>query len=323
MEARGSILLALGLLTVTVLAPVAHAEPPEILIAILDTGIWTGHDEFADAQVVAWRDFIDGQPAPYDDQGHGTATASVAAGLTLGEAPGTKLIVGKVCDAEGFCYAGPMTSAIGWAADQGATVINLSIGGGVDLSGLDAMRQAVTYAESKGALVVFSAGNSPEPSTLKRFASLDNVLAVSSATESGNPTASGHSTDPEVTQAGLSVRVARLGGGTRLASGTSFAAPNVAGVAAAAQEAWFATHGELLDPWHLEDLLKRTARDAAAYPPTFEGYGFVLLDRVLDQVPLGLPAHPCDGDLMDPLVLNNCASALYVDEYTQRMREAF
>jgi subtilisin family serine protease len=130
-----------------------------IKIAILDTG-YNPH-RFG-PQPVAARSFIAGESWA-DGNGHGTHCAGTALGRrdafgrSIGTAPEADLIVGKVLSNRGSGGSGGIAAGIRWAADQGAHVISMSLGGGGSDSGTN---QAIDYAWSKGCIVHASAGNS-------------------------------------------------------------------------------------------------------------------------------------------------------------------
>ena len=71
----------------------------DVVVAIIDTGIDIDHPELADYKSgkrnLVWKDYVGGDPDPYDDNGHGTAMASLIAGKTYGIAPKVDLIVVK------------------------------------------------------------------------------------------------------------------------------------------------------------------------------------------------------------------------------------
>jgi hypothetical protein len=113
---------------------------------------------------VAGRDFIDGDNDPADPnaQSHGTMVAGVigaASNNALGVAGwcwNCQILPIRVCDASTYCPYSAMASAITYASDRGARIINLSLGGSASSSTLDA---AVAYARAHGSLVVAAAGN--------------------------------------------------------------------------------------------------------------------------------------------------------------------
>ena len=277
----------------------------EIIVAVLDTGIRATHQEFdyrgptdLDDQIVAWWDFTPTMRAvrhpalgqtwdpeianPYDDDGHGTATAALAVGRNVGAdakpsyAPGTKLAVGRVCVAGGSC-PGSVAAAIEWASGTvGADVISISIGAQMPLPDiLFQIHEAARLARQRGTLVVVSNGNGlgntagPSPGWATPHADSTEVLTVGAADAFGAAVTS----DPEVTADYFLVPVASRDCDTCYTTniGTSFAAPTVAGVAAAAMAAAIAG-GHDAGPDTIETLIKYAATDTAI-PPNFEGYG--------------------------------------------------
>ncbi len=252
----------------------ATAEEPAVRIALLDSGILASHVEFSPGQVVAWKDFVNGQPAPYDDQGHGTAVASRAAGRTIGAYPGADLIVGKVLDANNFAPWSAVAAGIRWAVDEGADVVSISIWNAQpSASHLLSLSPAIGYAADRGVLVVWIAGNGGnvapfQHSTYGPGASSPQVLVVGAADELGRR-APWSQQDPEILGPGWSVPVARLDGHVGEASGTSYAAPWVAGAAAR-----LIADGAPRDPDWLKWVITHSARDTSELTYLTEGYGY-------------------------------------------------
>ena len=142
---------------------------PGVVIAIVDTGVDATHPAFGD-RVLPQLDFT-GDPQAGDPEGHGTHVAGTAAGgsidcgdgpVTIGVAPEASILPIRVLDADGSGTVTNVVKGIRAAADHGAAVINLSLGG--DLSFLDgggsAFRDAITYAWTHGSIPVLAAGNS-------------------------------------------------------------------------------------------------------------------------------------------------------------------
>jgi thermitase len=143
-------------------------------IAIIDTGIRNTHLELA-GRVVAARNFASGYPATLieDRDGHGTHVAGIAAaagvsasGVAYG--PGIQLINAKACELYLFsdgvirtsCANSSTADAIVWATDQGANVLNLSLGGSpLATSGSAVQQAALQYARSKDVLPFCATGN--------------------------------------------------------------------------------------------------------------------------------------------------------------------
>jgi hypothetical protein len=151
------------------------AEAPELYpvrVAVVDSGIDGDHPEFA-GRIAKAASFVGGS-ALVDTAGHGTFVAGeIAAALDNGEGiagmvPSAELLVAKVVNAEGEVPLRAEVDAIRWAANNGADVINLSLGGVRDpldprqdaYSPLE--QAAVDYAYSKGAVVVAAVGNGPQ-----------------------------------------------------------------------------------------------------------------------------------------------------------------
>jgi thermitase len=143
-------------------------------IAIIDSGIRASHQELA-GRVVAARNFATGYPATLveDRDSHGTHVAGIAAargvsasGVAYG--PGIQLINAKACERYLFpdgavrtsCPTSSTADAIVWATDQGANVINLSLGGNPAATAGSALQQAaLRYARSKDVLPFCATGN--------------------------------------------------------------------------------------------------------------------------------------------------------------------
>jgi len=137
----------------------------ETIIAIVDTGVQLLHPDLADKIVSGGRDFVNNDFDAEDDHGHGTHIAGIAAAQTnntegmAGVAWNCLILPVKVLEPAGDTATGLFSwiiDGIRWAADNGAHVINLSLGGSGDSDGL---REAIGYAVSQGVVCVASAGN--------------------------------------------------------------------------------------------------------------------------------------------------------------------
>jgi subtilisin family serine protease len=182
----------------------AWPTPPTNLtpvkIAIVDSGLDGSLPDFA-GRVADSKSFVGGNPL-VDTEGHGTFVAGqIAANLDdkgiVGIAYTSQLLVAKVVKPDGTIPLEAEAAAIRWAADQGARVINLSLGGVRDpvrpnrdtYSSLEA--SAVAYAYAKGALLVAAVGNGDEafsqPWPYASYpAALPHVVGVSALSRSGN-----------------------------------------------------------------------------------------------------------------------------------------
>ncbi len=204
-----------------------------VAIAILDTGIKEDHEDLQGK--VTKRVNYTSSSTNSDVRGHGTHVAGTVAALTnngtgvAGTCPGCTLYNVKVLDDTGSGYYSWIANGIAWAADNGAQVINMSLGGSSPSS---TQQAAVDYAWSKGVVVVAAAGNS---NTSSQFypAAYPNVIAVG-ATDNTDAKASFSnygSSWVDVAAPGASILSTTVNGGYGLKSGTSMASPHVAGEA--------------------------------------------------------------------------------------------
>jgi len=150
-------------------APAAWAVTmgsPKVVIAVLDTGVDLSQPDLRGGLVPGYN-VVGGDNEPSDDNGHGTRTAGIVGARSdndlgiSGVCPRCSIMPVKVAAANGSASWLNVASGITWAADHGASVISLSLGGGPS----DAVAAAIGYAERKGVLVVAAAGNngSSEP----------------------------------------------------------------------------------------------------------------------------------------------------------------
>jgi subtilisin family serine protease len=200
-------------------------------IAVIDSGVDPNHP---DLMLVPGYNFLGGNTDTRDVLGHGTAVAGAAAalgnsGIGVSGVTWTNPVMPLVTvTSSNTGTVSDTSSAIIYAADHGARVINISLGWtGVSST----MQNAVDYAWNRGLVIVASAGNNGNSSPIYP-AALNNVLAVS-ATDSADNLASWstYGNFVDVAAPGVSIYTTANGGGYRYASGTSFSAPIVAGLA--------------------------------------------------------------------------------------------
>src|SRR5688500_7819088 len=140
------------------------------VVAIIDTGVlFRDHErarrapDLAGTRFVEGYDFVSNDASPDDEHGHGTHVAGTVAQTTdnnlgvAGVAPDAAIMPIRVLDRHGPGNCGGIPAGIRWAADHGAHVINMSLGGG---SPSRTVQNAIDYAHSKGVTVVAAAGNS-------------------------------------------------------------------------------------------------------------------------------------------------------------------
>jgi serine protease len=132
-----------------------------IVVAVIDTGV-TKVGDLAETKFVPGYNFIANNDNAADDHGHGTHVAGTIAQSTnnklgvAGVAYGAAIMPIKVLSARGSGSVAGITQGIRWAADHGANVINMSLGGPTRMG---SMASAVKYAHDKGVVIIAAAGN--------------------------------------------------------------------------------------------------------------------------------------------------------------------
>ncbi|GAB2962093.1 S8 family serine peptidase [Saccharothrix stipae] len=287
-------------------------------VAVLDTGIDPTHPDLVGA-VVESRNFSD-SPDTDDRVGHGTHVAATitGSGRYQGVAPDSAVLNGKVLGDYGGGYESDIIAGMEWAVAAGADVVNMSLGASMRTDGTDPMSQAVDrLTASSGALFVVSAGNSgPSEQTIGSPAAADSALTVGAVDRedrlaefsSRGPRWFDDAIKPDITAPGVGIVAAKAANG-RIGSpvgdahvalsGTSMAAPHVAGAAAilAAQHPdW--TAGQI------KRALMASARPHADLTADEQGAGRVDVAAAVTQslaaepasLSLGLAEWPHDDD---------------------------
>jgi len=275
------------------------------VVAVIDTGVaYEDHGEFkrvpdlAETAFVPGFDFVDDDAHPNDEHGHGTHVAGTIAQSTnngigvTGVAPGAAIMPIRVLDKNGMGTWADIADGIRFAADHGADVINMSLGGAF---GSRIVERAVDHAHAKGVVIVCAAGNSGRRG-VGYPARYDHSIAVA-ATRFDETTTFYSTWGPQVDIAapGGDVRVDQNGDGmpdgvlqnTILAEdpsrndylawmGTSMATPHVAGAAALLVSAG------VTDPDGVESILEGTARGEGRDRQRY-GAGILDVERALGK----------------------------------------
>ncbi len=205
-----------------------------VTIAVVDTGVDYIHPDLA-GHVTLGHDFVDDDDDPMDVQGHGTHVSGIAAASAddgygvAGIAPGAQILAVRVLDDDGEGNYSQVAKGIAYAADHGAKVINLSLGG-PDKSEL--LRSAIDYATAKGAVVTCASGNesSDELGYPARYDSCVSVGATDINDEHADFSNVGAGLD--IAAPGVGILSSTMGASFDSWDGTSMASPQVAGVAA-------------------------------------------------------------------------------------------
>lgn len=225
-----------------------------VTICVVDTGIDATHPDFT-GRVGVTADFS-GKGSAVDGNGHGTHVASTAAGTGaasggkyVGVAPGATVMAAKALADNGSGRMSNVMAGLEWAAQNGADVLNLSLGSRGNSDGSDALSSMCNAIVDLGKIMVVAAGNSgPRQSTIGSPGAAEKVITVGASNDqdsvarfsSRGPTADGR-VKPDVVAPGSKIAAARAAGTSvgqvvdehyTTASGTSMATPHVAGLVA-------------------------------------------------------------------------------------------
>lgn len=201
-------------------------------IAVVDTGIASAQSDLS-GWISQGYNFVAGNTNANDDNGHGTHVAGIISassnngnGVASIGFKGTLLPV-KVLDSNGSGTYANVASGIIYAADQGSKVINMSLGGS---SSSLTLKNAVSYAQSKGSIIVAAAGNNGN-STAVYPAVYPGVIAVSASTQDDTLASfSSYGSHIYVSAPGTGIISTYNNGGYATLSGTSMATPVVSGL---------------------------------------------------------------------------------------------
>jgi len=273
----------------------------ETVIAIIDTGVDLLHPDIKNKILSAGRDFANNDFDATDDNGHGTHVAGIAAADTnnnvgiAGVAWNCKILPIKATDEEGNGYYSWMIDGLIWAADNGADVINISLGGD---SPATSLRDALKYAYDKGIVISASAGN--DGRTVVYPAAYDAYCLAVAASDYNDDRVSWSNFGSQIDIAAPGERILSLvptwyperiwfdpkaipyGYG----SGTSMAAPHVAGLAALIKS---------LKPWlkadQVMDIIRYSADDVNSSThkgkDDYIGYGRINMEKALVPLKIG------------------------------------
>ncbi|MDT3397515.1 S8 family peptidase [Streptomyces sp. B1866] len=292
-----------------------------VKVAVLDTGVDQTHPDLA-GQEVAEKNFSEA-PDSVDRFGHGTHVASIVAGTGAksggkyrGVASGARILDGKVLDDGGSGSYSGIIAGMQWAVDQGAKVVNLSLGGW-DTPEIDPLEQAVDDLSGKGTLFVVAAGNAgPDAESLNSPGTADAALTVGAVDRddqlaffsSRGPRQGDGAIKPDITAPGVDIVAAKAAEGQigdpaadgyESLSGTSMATPHVPGSAALLAQQHPDWTGQ-----RLKQALTASAKPTPGLSPYEQGSGRVDVAKVIKQTVVGeqtslgfgIQAWPHDDD---------------------------
>lgn len=284
-----------------------------VKIAVLDTGVDADHPDLK-TQVVESKNFSTAADAN-DHFGHGTHVASIAAGTGAksggkykGVAPGAKILNGKVLDDGGSGDDSGILAGMEWAAQQGADIVNLSLGG-QDTPEIDPLEAEVNkLSTEKGILFAIAAGNEG-PQSIGSPGSADAAITVGAVDgadkladfSSTGPRVGDGAIKPDVTAPGVDITAAAAPGsvidqevgenppGYLTISGTSMATPHVAGAAAILKQ----EHPD----WGYAELKGALTGSAKGgnYTPFQQGSGRIAVDKAIKQSVIADPVSESFG----------------------------
>jgi len=207
-----------------------------IVVAVLDSGVDGEHPDLA-GKVLPGFNTLSGNPDARDDNGHGTAVAGLIAASTdngtgiAGLCWDCRILPVKVVDASGVGNDASLAAGIRWAADNGARVINMSLGGEGESR---LLREAIDYATARGIVLVAASGNERQSGNPVSYpAAYPNVIAVGATGNTDAITDFSNTGDYiDLAAPGVGLWTTLPGGRYGPPNGTSFSSPYVAGAAA-------------------------------------------------------------------------------------------
>jgi subtilisin family serine protease len=252
---------------------------PWIVIAIVDTGIDNTHSDLA-GKIVPGFNFLNPGLFPLDDNGHGSEVAGIAAAMTdngigvAGVSWGARIMPVKVLNSSGVGTISDIAAGIRWAVDNGAQVINLSLGG---TNTLPVLEDAINYAYSKGVIVVAASGKTGTD-VVDYPAIYPHVIGVGAVDNADNRAVfSNFGLGLDVVAPGVEIYSTTIGNAYTRQSGTSMAAPYVSGLAAILRGM---PGNDSVDQITLQ--IESSARDLGApNPDIFYGYGLIQVDHAI------------------------------------------
>ncbi len=283
-----------------------------IIIGHIDTGVDTSHPALEGNFSGYWFDAVNGQPAPYDDHGHGTHNAGVICGgdgfgpftNDIGVAPGVLLAVAKACNAQGSGQPSWIHNAMQWMATLPVKVV-YSGWGSASTTNLEYWNDCMNW-RNLGIFPIFPVGSSgPGAGTAGTPANYpinigtgatdsgDNVASFSSRGPAPNQSPwndpqywyrpDWHLIKPDIVAPGVNIRSSIPGGGYQLWSGSSFTSSHVAGAAAILHE-----RDSTLTPEELYNILLENAdhpSQGEPYPNNNYGWGRLNVWNALQSIP--------------------------------------
>ena len=258
---------------------VKRGKTTTVTVAVVDTGVDYNHS-FLKARMVSGYDYVDNDSDPMDEHYHGTHVAGTVVDCTPGL--NVKIMPVRVLNASGSGTSLGVSLGIRYAAEQGADVINMSLGGGHNAY----KDEAVDYAVSKNVVVVVAAGNSNQDAKNFCPAHIEKCITVAAVDSNSKPASfSNYGSCVDLAAPGVGIKSASPKGGTRTLDGTSMASPHAAGCAAL-----LLCDFPHLTPEQVESRLVNAVRKPAGWNTKY-GAGIVDMERFIQDTPDPVPAE--------------------------------
>ncbi len=283
-----------------------------VVVAVIDTGVKQSLEDLAGTNFTDGYDFVNNDMDPTDDKGHGSHVCGTIAQTTnnelgvAGVAYNATIMPVKVLNELGSGTYDDVADGITWATDNGADVINLSLGG---YATLQILENAINYAWSNGVVVVCAAGN--DNITNPHYpAAYSNSISVSASTSRNTKASySNYGNTIDIAAPGDKVLQNTFSGedeGYYFFAGTSMASPHVAGVAALIK-----SKNQSLTNIEIRSILENTADDQGETGETdWDGWGILNAAAAVANT---------DGDMggdITPPVISNITSTVTSDSAT-------
>ena len=251
------------------------------IIAVIDTGVIATHPDMP--KLLGGYAAVSGLSPNNDTVKHGTSVAGVIGAIgdnkvgVSGINWNARIMSVKVDDASGAMTTASVAKGIMWAADNGAKIINLSLGQTTDSTTL---KSAIDYAYNKGCAIFAATGNN-STNSIHYPARYSNVMAVGSTLSNGTArtSTSNYGTGIDIVAVGVTYYTTAATGGYGSATGTSFASPQAAGLASLI----WALNPSLTNA-QVYDLIRQNTKPLGGGFNLETGYGLIDIGKTLAAV---------------------------------------
>src|SRR3989338_1254101 len=299
-------------------------------ICILDTGINYSHSDFGGCfgdgcRVVSGYDYVNDDNDPYDDHGHGTHVAGIAAanGSLIGVAPEANLSIIKVCDSGGSCSDDDIIAGFEFCINNrtkyNINIISVSLGGGLYSNycdAVDSLTPSIDSAFENNITVTIASGNGLDNDGVGRSdqiaapACVQNATSVASSTKQDLISSfSNRNSFTFIIAPGSDITSTWINGNYLSQDGTSMSAPHVAGIVALLQQYKQLTSNRALTVNEIEQALKSSNKnitDSTGLNYTSVNAYYSLLSIDLPRVTLNSPGN--NFNTSNTLINFNCSA---------------